>query len=59
MTQECSALTVYTAQMDTRADKMQQSARNSAETTRVKTEEILSALNDSIEKVTASIKLQP
>lgn len=50
MTQECSALTVYTAQMDTRADKMQQSARNSAETTRVKTEEILSALNDSIEK---------
>ena len=48
--EECSAITSYTAQMNQRADAMQQSARNSAEITSAKAEEILSSLNDAIEK---------
>lgn len=48
--EECSDITAYTAQMNARADAMQQSAQNSAETTGAKTEEILSSLNDAIEK---------
>lgn len=48
--EECSDITAYTAQMNTRADAMQQSAQSSAETTGAKTEEILSSLNDAIEK---------
>ncbi len=48
--EECSAITEYTAQMNTRADAMQQSAQNSAEVTSVKAEEMLHMLNDAIEK---------
>lgn len=48
--EECSAITSYTAQMNARADALQQSAQNSAETTGAKTEEILQSLNDAIEK---------
>lgn len=48
--EECSDITAYTAQMNARADAMQQSAQSSAETTGAKTEEILSSLNDAIEK---------
>lgn len=46
--EECGAITAYTAQMNTRADTMQQSALNSAEITNAKTEEILQSLNDAI-----------
>lgn len=48
--EECSDITAYTAQMNARADAMQQSAQSSAETTGAKTEEILSSLTDAIEK---------
>lgn len=48
--EECSAITAYTADMDARADLMQQSAQNSVEITAAKAEEILLALNDAIEK---------
>ncbi len=48
--EECSAITSYTVQMNARADALQQSAQNSAETTNAKTEEILQSLNDAIEK---------
>ncbi len=48
--EECSAITDYTAQMNARADAMQQSARNSVEVTGAKAEEILQALNHAIEK---------
>lgn len=48
--EECSAITDYTAQMNTRADNMQQSAQSSAEITNAKTEEILLSLNDAIQK---------
>lgn len=47
---QCSAITSYTAQMNTRADILQQSAQSSAESTGAKTEEILHSLNDAIEK---------
>ncbi len=47
---ECASITTYTAQMNTRADAMQQSAQNSARTTGAKAEEILAALNNAIEK---------
>lgn len=48
--EECSDITAYTAQMNDRADAMQQSAQSSAQATGAKTEEILRSLNDSIEK---------
>lgn len=48
--EECGEITAYTAQMNTRADTMQQSAQNSARITHEKTEEILNSLNDAIEK---------
>ena len=48
--EECSTITEYTVQMNTRADVMQQSAQNSAEITSIKAEEILCSLNDAIEK---------
>lgn len=48
--EECAAITTYTAQMNSRADAMQQSAQSSAETTSAKAEEILRTLNGSIEK---------
>lgn len=50
MAEECGAITAYTAQMNTRADAMQQSAQSSAEITSAKAEEILHSLNDAIEK---------
>lgn len=50
MADECGSITAYTAQMNARADAMQQSAQNSAEITGAKTEELLCALNDAIEK---------
>lgn len=48
--EECGAITAYSAQMNTRADNMQQSAQNSAEITNAKTDEILHSLNDAIQK---------
>lgn len=48
--EECNAITICTARMNERADTMQQTARNSAEMTRAKAEEILRSLNDAIEK---------
>lgn len=47
---ECTNITSYTAQMNDRADAMQQSAQNSAKITQTKAQEILSTLNDAIEK---------
>lgn len=48
--QQCSVITDYTVQMDTRAEVMQQSAQNSVEVTSAKAAEILRALNEAIEK---------
>ncbi|MDE6905732.1 MAG: methyl-accepting chemotaxis protein [Lachnospiraceae bacterium] len=48
--EECSAITDYTVHMNDRAQEMQQSAQNSAEITGAKAEQILSSLNDAIEK---------
>ncbi len=47
---ECSAITSYTVQMNTRADAMQQSAQNSVKVTGTKAEEILVSLNNAIEQ---------
>lgn len=47
---ECSAITDYAVQMNDRANAMQLSAKNSAEITSAKAEEILHSLNDAIEK---------
>ena len=48
--EECGSITTYTAQMNLRADAMQQSAQNSVNITGAKAEEILSSLNEAIEK---------
>ncbi len=48
--EECGDITAYTTDMNARADAMQQSARDSAETASAKASEILCALNDAIEK---------
>ncbi len=48
--EECGAITAYTAQMNDRANAMQQSAQHSAEITGAKMEEIMRSLNDAIEK---------
>ncbi len=48
--EECSTITDYTIHMNARADAMQSSARNSAEVTGAKAEEILLSLNDAIAK---------
>ncbi|MCI8599641.1 MAG: methyl-accepting chemotaxis protein [Lachnospiraceae bacterium] len=48
--EDSKTITEYTIQMNTRADTMQQSAQSSAEITSAKAEEILSSLNDAIEK---------
>lgn len=48
--EECNAITDYTIHMNSRADAMQQSAQNSAETASAKAQEILRSLNDAIEK---------
>ena len=50
MAEECSAITKYSADMDVRADEMQQSARNSARITGAKWEEILRSLTEAIAK---------
>ncbi len=47
---ECGVITDYAADMNDRANAMQQSAQNSAETTSTKASEILHSLNDAIEK---------
>ena len=47
---ECGAITSYTIEMNSRADAMQQSARNSVEVTGAKAEELLKALDEAIEK---------
>ena len=48
--EECGSITAYTSQMNTRADAMQKSAQNSVDITSAKAKEILSALDESIEK---------
>lgn len=48
--EECNTLSNYTIQMNARADAMQLSAQSNAKTTDSKTKELLSALNDAIEK---------
>ena len=48
--EKCSAITDYTIHMNGRADAMQQSAQNSAETAGAKASEILLSLNNAIEK---------
>ena len=48
--EECSTLTDYTIEMNTRADTMQLSAQTSAKTTDAKTKELLCTLNDAIAK---------
>ena len=48
--EECSTLTDYTIEMNTRADTMQLSAQTSAKTTDTKTKELLCTLNDAIAK---------
>ncbi len=48
--EECSDITDYTVQMNSRADTMQQSALHSAQTARAKAGELLYALNDAIAK---------
>ncbi|MDE7272616.1 MAG: MCP four helix bundle domain-containing protein [Lachnospiraceae bacterium] len=48
--EECSAITEYSADMNARAEEMQQSAQNSARITSAKAEEILLSLNDAIAK---------
>lgn len=55
---ECSAITDYTVQMNARAEHMQQSAQNSAETTGAKAEEILRSLDDAIEKSKSVNRIQ-
>ncbi|MDE6984685.1 MAG: methyl-accepting chemotaxis protein, partial [Lachnospiraceae bacterium] len=47
---ECRALTEYSTQMNARADAMQQSAQNSAQSTSAKTDEMLVTMSDAIEK---------
>lgn len=47
---ECSDITSYTAQMNVRANALQQSAQSSVESTGAKMEEIMRSLNDAIEK---------
>ncbi|MCI9080608.1 MAG: methyl-accepting chemotaxis protein [Lachnospiraceae bacterium] len=50
MADECNSITSYTAEMNSRADAMQQSAQNSVKITSAKAEEILNSLNNAIEK---------
>ncbi len=55
---ECSEITAYAVQMNDRANAMQQSAKNSAEITSAKAEEILHTLNDAIEKSKSVDRIQ-
>ncbi len=50
MTEECSTITAYTVNMRERAEEMEQSAKRETKELRAKTEEILSVLNEAIEK---------
>ncbi len=50
MAEECSAITAYSADMRGRAEEMERSAQAEMETVRGKTEEIMSVLNQAIEK---------
>ncbi len=50
MAEECSAITAYAVDMRGRAEEMERSAQAEAEVVRAKTEEILSVLNEAIEK---------
>lgn len=50
MAEECSAITAYSAQMRERAEEMERSAQEEMETVRAKTEEIMSVLEQAIEK---------
>lgn len=50
MAEECAAITAYSAEMRGRAEEMERSARNEMETVRAKTAEIMSTLDQAIEK---------
>lgn len=50
MVEECSAITAYSVKMRGRAEEMEDSARSEMETVRAKTGEIMSVLNNAIEK---------
>ena len=50
MAEECAAITVYSTQMRGRAEEMERSARAEMEAVQAKTEEILSVLDQAIEK---------
>lgn len=50
MTEECTAITKYSIQMRGRAETIEQTARSNGEDIRKKTEEIVSVLNEAIEK---------
>ena len=50
MEEECTAITAYSADMRGRAEEMEQSARTEMETVQAKTEEIMSMLDQAIEK---------
>ncbi|MCI8465038.1 MAG: methyl-accepting chemotaxis protein [Lachnospiraceae bacterium] len=50
MVEECAAITAYSADMRGRAEQMEQTARINMEAIRAKTEEILSVLQEAIEK---------
>ncbi|MCI8478905.1 MAG: methyl-accepting chemotaxis protein [Oscillospiraceae bacterium] len=50
MVEECSAITAYSVEMRERAEEMEQSAQAEMEAVRTRTEEIMSVLNEAIEK---------
>ncbi|MCI9600991.1 MAG: methyl-accepting chemotaxis protein, partial [Lachnospiraceae bacterium] len=50
MSEECSAITAYSVDMHGRAEEMEQSARRNKEAILAKTQEIMSTLNEAIEK---------
>ena len=50
MAEECAAITAYSVEMRGRAEEMEQSARREMAAVRTKTEEILSTLDEAIEK---------
>ncbi|MCI8624467.1 MAG: methyl-accepting chemotaxis protein [Provencibacterium sp.] len=50
MAEECSAITAYSVEMRGRAEEMERSAQEEMEAVHAKTEEILSVLNEAIEK---------
>ena len=50
MAEECAAITAYAVDMRGRAEEMERSAQAEAAAVRAKTEEILSVLNQAIEK---------